>query len=102
MTKSSIQTISTSQVMSDVAEKFDGLPKKLTREVISEFLSLIEDNVVSGHKVRLDKLGVLTTKESAARKGRNPQTGDEILIPASKKVSFRASKTLKDQIVPQR
>lgn len=99
MTNKSIQTVSTSQVMSDVAQQFDSIPKKLTREVISEFLNLVETSVVSGNKVRLDKIGVLVTKESAARKGRNPQTGAEIEIPASRKVSFRPSKTLKDQVI---
>jgi DNA-binding protein HU-beta len=99
MSAKSVQTVSTSQVMAEVAQKFDDLPKKVTREVIADFLNLIESSVIDGHKVRLDKLGILTTKLSAERKGRNPQTGVEMMIPASKKISFRASKTLKDQVV---
>jgi len=37
-------------------------------------------------------------KERAARKGRNPQTGEEISIPASKKVAFRPAKSLRDAV----
>jgi DNA-binding protein HU-beta len=85
--------------MADVSAKFSDLPKKVAKEVMTDFLNLIESNVIEGNKVRLDKLGILTTKVSNERKGRNPQTGMEMLIPSSRKISFRASKTLKDQVV---
>jgi DNA-binding protein HU-beta len=85
--------------MSEIAAQFEDLPKKLTKEVIADFLNLIEENLVEGNKVRLDKLGILATKVSSERKGRNPQTGAEMVIPASRKISFRASKTLKDQVI---
>lgn len=98
-----MSTVSTSQVVADVADRFTELPKKITKEVISEFLSTVESNVASGNKVRLDKIGILVTKERASRRGRNPQTGEEITIPASKKISFRVAKSLKDQVgIPAR
>lgn len=93
-----MSTISTSQVISTVANRFTELPKKFTKEVIGEFLSIIEDEVVGGSKVRLDKIGILQSKDRAARKGRNPQTGEEINIPASKKISFRCAKSLKEKV----
>lgn len=99
MSDKSIQSISTSQVMAELAAQFQDLPKKVTKEVIADFLNLIESNLVEGNKVRLDKIGILATKVSGERKGRNPQTGAEMVIPASRKISFRASKTLKDQVV---
>ena len=46
----------------------------------------------------IDKLGILQVKDRAARKGRNPQTGEEIAIPASKKVAFRVASTLKEAV----
>ena len=54
--------------------------------------------VAGGKKVRIDKVGILTVKDRAARKGRNPQTGEEIKIPASKKISFRVAKSLKERV----
>ena len=92
------QTVSTSQMISNVAEKFDQLPKKMTKEMISQFLSILESEIAAGKKLRIDKIGILQVKDRAPRIGRNPQTGEEIKIPASKKISFRASKSLKEQI----
>jgi DNA-binding protein HU-beta len=71
----------------------------VTKEVLQEFLTMIEQEVVGNHsKVRIDKVGILQVKERASRMGRNPQTGEEIRIPASKKVTFRAAKSLKDAV----
>jgi DNA-binding protein HU-beta len=92
-------TVSTSQLISAVASKHDELPKKVTKELIVEFLAEIESELVSRQsKIRLDKVGIIQVKERAARKGRNPQTGEEIRIPASKKVAFRAAKSLKEAV----
>ncbi len=95
---SKFQTVSTSQMISDVANQFDQLPKKMTKEVIAGFLSILETEIAAGKKLRIDKIGILQVKDRAPRMGRNPQTGEEIKIPASKKISFRASKSLKEQI----
>lgn len=97
-TKSTLTTVPTSAIIADVSARFEQLPKKITKEVISAFLEAIEDNVAGGHKVRIDKVGILTCKDRAARKGRNPQTGEEIKIPASKKISFRVAKSLKERV----
>ncbi|MBX9703783.1 MAG: HU family DNA-binding protein [Silvanigrellaceae bacterium] len=93
------ETVSTSQMIASVASKFDELPKKITKQVINHFLNTLETEVASGKKLRIDKIGILQVKDRAPRIGRNPQTGEEIKIPASKKIAFRASKSLKDQVV---
>ena len=99
MATKGIETVSTTQIISTVAAEFsEKLPKKVTKEVLTSFLAAIEVEIIAGKKARIDKIGVLYAKERAARKGRNPQTGEEISIPASKKVAFRAAKSLKDAI----
>ena len=98
-TKKKSATVSTSQLISAVAEKHSELPKKVTKEILQEFLTVIEAEIArNGRKVRIDKIGILQVKERAARMGRNPQTGEEIKIPASKKVAFRAAKSLKEAV----
>jgi len=97
-TKKKSATVSTLAITKEVCENFTTIPKKTTKELITAFLDAIEDYVVSGKKVRLDKLGILQVKDRAARKGRNPQTGEEIKIPASKKVSFRVARSLKERV----
>jgi len=89
-------TVSTQQLISAVADKFtDKLPKKMTKTLLTEFLATIESEIAAGNKARIDKVGILFAKD---RTGRNPQTGEAINIPASKKVSFRAAKSLKDAV----
>ena len=94
------ETVSTSSLISQVADKhLDTLPKKLTKQIVQDFLQAIEFEISSKHsKVRIDRLGIIQVKDRAARKGRNPQTGEEIKIPASKKISFRAARSLKDAV----
>jgi len=93
-----IETVSTSQLIAAVAARFNELPKKVTKEVIADFLNTLEDSVAQGKKLRIDRIGILQVKDRAARMGRNPQTGEEIKIPASKKIAFRAAKSLKEQV----
>lgn len=92
-------TVSTSQIIASVADHFTELPKKVTKELLANFLETIESEIVSGLKIRLDKIGVFQVRDRKARKGRNPQTGEEISIPASKKIAFRVAKSLKEKVV---
>ena len=91
-------TVATSTIISEVSSRFEQLPKKITKEVIATFLETIEDNVAGGKKVRIDKVGILTVKDRAARKGRNPQTGETIQIASAKIPSFKPGKALKDSV----
>lgn len=92
------ETISTSQIINEIAQGHDELPKKMVKEITQYFLAVIENEVIRSNKVRIDKIGILQVKDRAARKGRNPQTGEEIQIPASKKIAFRPAKSLKEQV----
>lgn len=93
-----IETTSTNQLIDSILENYESLPKNVTRGIISDFIAGIESTLAEGGKLKLDKIGILEVKDRAARVGRNPQTGESIQIPASRKVAFRASKSLKDQI----
>jgi len=53
---------------------------------------------VKGDKVQLVGFGTFEVRERSARKGRNPQTGDEIDIPAASVPAFKAGKALKDKV----
>ena len=81
-----------------VAEK-TGLTKKDSRVAIDAVLEVIVENLGKGKEVSLpNHVGKFVVTERAERKGRNPQTGEEITIPAHNSVSFKAGKTLKDAI----
>lgn len=78
------------------------LEANLTKKVAAEAVDAVFDVVVKalseGDSVKLVGFGNFLVKERAERKGRNPLTGDEITIAASKVVSFKASKVLKDAV----
>lgn len=73
-----------------------GATKKDTEETLNALLDSIKDALVNGEKVQLVGFGSFETKVRAARKGKNPQTGAEMKIPACKAPSFKAGKALKD------
>lgn len=83
------------ELVNAIAEK-TGATKKATEEALNAVLDSIKDALVKGEKVQLVGFGSFETKVRAARKGKNPQTGAEIKIPACKAPSFKAGKALKD------
>ena len=73
-----------------------GATKKAAEEALNAMLDSIKEALVNGDKVQLVGFGSFETKSRAARKGKNPQTGAEIKIPACKAPAFKAGKALKD------
>ncbi len=84
-------------LVSSVAEKTE-LTKKDAEKAVNAILSSVEEALAKGDKVQLVGFGTFEVRERAARKGRNPQTGDEIEIAAAKVPAFKAGKALKDAV----
>ena len=80
-----------------VAEKA-GLTKKDAEKAINAFVASVQEALVKKDKVQLIGFGTFEVKERAARKGRNPQTGKEIQIPAAKLPVFKASAAFKELV----
>jgi DNA-binding protein HU-beta len=74
------------------------LSKKQAEAAVNSALDAIISALKEGDKVQLNGFGTFEVKESAAREGRNPKTGEAIQIPAAKKPAFAASKTFKDAL----
>lgn len=74
------------------------MSKKQTEAVLGDLVTNVTKILKKGGKVRLTGLGILQVRHRAARMGRNPATGEQIKIKASKKIAFRAAKELKDAI----
>ena len=87
------------QIVGYIAEK-GSLSKKQAASLLEEFASLaVRETKRSGQFV-IPGIGKLVKSHRKARKGRNPQTGETINIPAKTVVKFRVSKACKDSIVP--
>lgn len=80
-----------------MAESAD-ISKADAAKALDAFISTISDVLKSGEQVAIAGFGTYKVSERAARKGRNPQTGAEIDIPAAKVPSFKAGKALKDAV----
>lgn len=74
------------------------ITKKDADAALSAVIEAITDALKSGDKVQLVGFGTFEVREKAARKGRNPQTGAEIEIAASKSPAFKAGKAFKDAV----
>jgi DNA-binding protein HU-beta len=85
------------ELVNVVAEKAE-LSKKQTGEVVDVVFGEIENALVEGKSLSLAGFGKFEVRERAARKGRNPSTGEEIDIPASKVPAFKAGKVLKEAV----
>lgn len=85
------------ELIAKVAEKTELTKKDATKAVDAVFAS-ISESLQGGDKVQIIGFGNFEVRERAARKGRNPQTGEEIQIPASKVPAFKPGKALKDGI----
>jgi len=84
-------------LISKVAESTD-LSKKDATKAVEAVFEAISDALQGGDKVQLVGFGNFEVRERSARKGRNPQTGEEIDIAASKIPAFKPGKALRDGI----
>ncbi|WP_036204705.1 HU family DNA-binding protein [Marinobacter sp. MCTG268] len=66
--------------------------------VVDGLTEIVQEHLAHGQEVTLPGIGKFSVTERAARSGRNPQTGEELEIPASKAPKFKASKALKEAV----
>ncbi|ERI05196.1 HU family DNA-binding protein [Aneurinibacillus aneurinilyticus] len=85
------------ELVEKVAENAE-MTKKQASQAVDAILSSISEALKSGEKVQLIGFGNFESRERAARKGRNPQTGEEIEIAATKVPAFSPGKALKDAV----
>ncbi|MDY0885211.1 HU family DNA-binding protein [Dongia soli] len=90
-------TITLKQLAAELAASHE-IPKKQADAILSDMVGLVVKNLKKGTRIRIAGLGILQVRKRAARMGRNPATGEQIKIKASKKIAFRAAKELKEAI----
>ena len=81
------------QLVGKIAEQTT--TKKQAQDLVDTVLNSIRDSLKSKEDVAISGFGTFRVKQTKARMGRNPKTGETIQIPAKKKIAFRASKDLK-------
>lgn len=75
-----------------------GLSKKDSEAALNALVDVISETIAAGDKVQLIGFGTFESKNRPARVARNPRTGEEVKIAASKAPAFKAGKALKDKV----
>lgn len=86
-----------SEIVAAVADQVN-LTRKDAELAIDTFLEAICEGLANGEKVVISGFGTFEVRNRVARSGRNPRTGEEIVIPGQKTPAFKAGKLLKDAV----
>ncbi len=90
-------TLTKADLVQRVYETHD-LTKTEAAEAVESFLRISKNCLVNGEDLLISGFGKFNVKEKAARRGRNPQTGDELILAARKVVTFKPSGILRKRI----
>lgn len=85
------------ELIAAIAEKTK-FSKADSKKFLESYVDTISETLKAGDIVQLIGFGSFSVKKKSARKGRNPRTGEEINISASKRITFLAGKQLKDTV----
>lgn len=75
-----------------------GLARKDVERMVHASIEILSEELADGEKIHIAGFGTFEVKERAARNGRNPMTGQRVLVAASRVPGFRAAQALKDRV----
>src|SRR5262250_2863673 len=90
-------TMTKADIVERIYEKV-GFSKKEATEVVESIFEVVKQRLEQGEKVKISGFGNFIVHEKRPRKGRNPQTGEEIVISGRRVLTFKASQVLKSTI----
>lgn len=98
MERSRRTAMTKSDIVEKVHERVGSFSKKRSSEVVTLVLDLIKEALEKGDKVKISGFGNFEIRNKEPRKGRNPQTGEEIVISERRVLTFKASQVLKERL----
>jgi len=75
-----------------------GVSQRNASEMVDTIFSTMKDTLINGQSLKLVQFGTLSVRDKAPRRGRNPRTGESMIITKRKMVSFRPSKRLRERL----
>jgi len=90
-------TMTKAGIVNDVYERV-GVTKKEAAEYVDAVFETMKDNLSDGEDVKISGFGKFEVRQKGQRVGRNPRTGEEIMIPERKVPRFKVSQVLKDEL----
>ena len=86
----------------DLIAQTNGFPRNQATETVETLLEIIKTTLASGEDVMVSGFGKFRVKEKSERKGRNPNTGDDMMLAPRKVVTFKCSGKLRDKVNQQK
>ena len=96
-TGAKIMTLRKDHIIDSVYTQLD-LPKTKSVQVVESLLEIIKKTLENGEDVLISGFGKFCVKEKSERRGRNPQTGEDLILGTRRVVTFRCSVRLKDKV----
>jgi integration host factor subunit alpha len=90
-------TLTKAHIVAAVVEQ-NGYPKKQSAETIETLLEILKGTLESGEDVLVSGFGKFCVSEKQGRRGRNPSTGEDMMLEPRRVVTFRCSRQLRDRI----
>ncbi|MDY6904802.1 MAG: integration host factor subunit alpha [Thermodesulfobacteriota bacterium] len=90
-------TLTKSRIIDSVQEE-TGLPRKKCDELVEDLLEIIKQTLESGEDLMISGFGKFCVKSKSARKGRNPATGEDLMLDHRRVVTFKCSQGLREKI----
>ena len=90
-------TLTKAQIVESIQNQ-TGFPKNKSSDIVESLLEIIKSTLASGEDVLVSGFGKFYVKEKAERKGRNPATGEDMMLEPRKVVTFKCSGKLRDRI----
>ncbi|BBO73115.1 integration host factor subunit alpha [Desulfosarcina widdelii] len=90
-------TLTKQSIVEQVQEKV-GFPKTRSIEVVETLIEIVKSSLGSGDDILISGFGKFCVKDKKARKGRNPATGEDVILPARRVVTFKCSGRLKQKV----
>ena len=90
-------TATKSDLIKAIAEA-NGFPQHKSVEIVETLIDLIKTNLVAGEDVLISGFGKFCVREKRARRGRNPATGEDMILAARRVLTFKCSGQLRDEI----
>ena len=85
------------QIIEKISNR-NGFTMKKSTELVESLLGVLKDTLTSGEDVLISGFGQFCVKDKDARRGRNPATGEDMMLSARKVVTFKCSASLRDEI----
>jgi len=86
------------EIVRQVYEQNENISKAQAFEAVEAFLRISKNTLISGSDLLLSGFGKFNVKDKKPRKGRNPQTGEDMILDARRVVTFNSSGILRDKV----